>query len=152
VPLDEAGAPLKHPPRAGAEGGETGMNKSKLVDLIAEKRQLPRKRAEAVVDMVFDMMVEALKADDRIEVRGFGSFVVKHYGAYQGRNPRSGEPIQVKEKRLPFFKVGKELKQRVDSNKAPMPVDPEADNDPDDEVEDTLVEDGAGEGEEETTG
>ncbi|MBI5494017.1 MAG: integration host factor subunit beta [Deltaproteobacteria bacterium] len=99
------------------------MNKSELVDAIAEKRGLPRKRAEAVVEMVFEMMVDSLKQGERIEVRGFGSFVVKHYGAYQGRNPRSGQPIQVKEKRLPFFKVGKELKERVDADKTPIAVD-----------------------------
>lgn len=99
------------------------VNKSELVDAIAEKRGLPRKRAEAVVEMVFEMMVDSLKQGERIEVRGFGSFVVKHYGAYQGRNPRSGQPIQVKEKRLPFFKVGKELKERVDADKTPIAVD-----------------------------
>ncbi|GEM_PF-87418 len=105
------------------------MNKSKLVDLVAEKRALPRKRAEAVVDLVFDMMVDALKTNDRIEVRGFGSFVVRHYDARTGRNPRSGEPIHVKAKRMPFFKVGKELKERVDSLKGPLPVDNEPDED-----------------------
>ncbi len=120
------------------------MNKSKLVDQVAEKRGLPRKRAEAVVDLVFDMMVEALKTNDRIEVRGFGSFVVRHYDARTGRNPRSGEPIHVKAKRMPFFKVGKELKERVDNLKGPLPVD----NDPDEDEtladgpEDELDEDG----------
>ena len=58
--------------------------------------------------------MEAMRAGKRIEIRGFGSFVVKHYDSYHGRNPRTGESIQVKPKRLPFFKVGKELKERVD--------------------------------------
>jgi integration host factor subunit beta len=90
------------------------MNKSELVDLIAARQDVPRKRAEEVVELVFDMMVDALRQNDRIEVRGFGSFVVKNYGAYQGRNPRSGAPINVRAKRMPFFKVGKELRARVD--------------------------------------
>jgi integration host factor subunit beta len=99
------------------------MNKSKLVDVVAAKRGLPRKKAEDVVDLVFGLMVDALKKDDRIEVRGFGSFVAKHYGAYKGRNPRSGQPIDVPAKRVPFFKVGKELRERVDTNKTPLAPD-----------------------------
>ncbi|MEW5848759.1 MAG: HU family DNA-binding protein [Myxococcota bacterium] len=105
------------------------MNKSKLVDVIAEKRKLPRKKAEQVVDLVFDMLVDALKRDDRIEVRGFGSFVTKKYGAYKGRNPRSGEPIDVPAKRVPFFKVGKELRERVDHSTAPLQPDTDDDRD-----------------------
>src|SRR5690349_1968297 len=107
------------------------MNKSKLVDVIAEKRGIPRKKAESVVDLVFDMMVDALKKDDRIEVRGFGSFVTKRYGAYKGRNPRSGEPIDVPAKRVPFFKVGKELRERVDRSRAPLEQDNGSDTDTD---------------------
>lgn len=111
------------------------MNKSKLVDVIAERRALPRKRAEAVVDLVFDLMTDSLQRGERIEVRGFGSFEVRHYGAYQGRNPRSGEPIEVAAKKLPFFKVGKELRQRVDS--APKGTFVEG---PEDDEEDELSE------------
>ena len=61
-------------------------------------------------------MIEALQSDDRIEVRGFGSFVTKKYNSYVGRNPRTGEAIPVGPKRLPFFKVGKELRERVDED------------------------------------
>ena len=118
------------------------MNKSQLVDLIAQKRNLPRKRAEAVVDLVFDLMVTALKADERIEIRGFGSFVVKHYGAYQGRNPRSGEPIQVAAKRMPFFKVGKELRLRVDRSTAPLSTDSDDHDDEDTSPPPVRTEDG----------
>ena len=64
--------------------------------------------------MVFDMMSDALKKDDRIEIRGFGSFVNRNYGSYQGRNPKTGQVVQVPPKRVPFFKVGKELKEMVD--------------------------------------
>ena len=90
------------------------MNKSDLIEKIVELSNLPRKRAEAVVNHVFGSMTEALVKDERIEIRGFGSFVSKHYRARTGRNPRTGETINVDSKRLPFFKVGKELRERVD--------------------------------------
>lgn len=90
------------------------MNKSTLTEIVAEKGKMTKKRAEDVVNLIFDLMVDAMKKGDRIEVRGLGSFIVKEYRPYTGRNPRTGESIQVKPKRLPFFKVGKELKDRVD--------------------------------------
>ena len=91
------------------------MNKSELIEVVAEKSKITKKKAEDVVNMIFDSMVDAMVKGDRIEIRGIGSFVVKEYGSYTGRNPRTGESIRVKPKRLPFFKVGKELKERVDS-------------------------------------
>ena len=94
------------------------MNKSELIDIIAERAKTTRKRAEAVVNLIFDSMTEALVKGDRIEIRGFGSFTTKNYGAYTGRNPRTGETINVPPKKLPFFKVGKELKERVDQKPA----------------------------------
>jgi integration host factor subunit beta len=94
------------------------MNKSDLVEKIVEKADLPRKRAEQVVNVVFDAMTSALADGDRIEIRGFGSFVAKTYRARTGRNPRTGEIIPVPEKRLPFFKVGKELRERVDQGRS----------------------------------
>ncbi len=90
------------------------MNKSELVEILAERAKITRKRAEAVVNLIFDSMTDALVKGDRIEIRGFGSFTTKNYGAYTGRNPRTGETIHVPPKKLPFFKVGKELKERVD--------------------------------------
>ncbi len=90
------------------------MNKSELVDVLAQRANLTQKKAEAVVNVIFDSMTDALKQGDRIEIRGFGSFVNKEYNSYTGRNPRTGESIQVASKRLPFFKVGKELKEKVD--------------------------------------
>lgn len=90
------------------------MNKSELIDSVAARANLHRKAAEDVVNLVFDSMTDAIMKGDRIEIRGFGSFAVKDYGSYVGRNPRTGESIQVQPKRLPFFKVGKELKERVD--------------------------------------
>ncbi len=90
------------------------MNKSDLVESVVRKTDLPKKRAELVVNKVFDLMTEALAVGKRIEIRGFGSFVSKPYRARTGRNPRTGEAIPVPAKRLPFFKVGKELRERVD--------------------------------------
>ena len=90
------------------------MNKSELIEVVAERGRMTKKKAEDVVNLIFDSMVNAMKEGDRIEIRGFGSFVVKEYGAYTGRNPRTGESIKVSPKKLPFFKVGKELKERVD--------------------------------------
>jgi integration host factor subunit beta len=93
------------------------MNRSDLIDDVSSKAHIPRKRAEEVVRLIFDQLFEAIVRGDRIEIRGLGSFIVKTYGSYVGRNPRTGESIQVRPKRLPFFKVGKELKERVDGKK-----------------------------------
>lgn len=94
------------------------MTKADLVNLIADKAKLQHKQAEVVVNLVFDMMSDSLKKDDRIEIRGFGSFVNRSYGSYKGRNPKTGEMVNVPSKRVPFFKVGKELKEKVDSGEA----------------------------------
>jgi integration host factor subunit beta len=97
------------------------MNKSDLIEIVSQKANVPKKKAEEVVHLIFDTMSETLIKGDRIEIRGLGSFTVKEYGAYTGRNPRTGESIQVRPKRLPFFKVGKELRERVDGMKDPTP-------------------------------
>ena len=93
------------------------MKKSDLVDLLANKEGLAEATAKRIVDMVFDGFTEELKNGGRIEIRGFGSFTVKEYKSYTGRNPKSGKNIAVQPKKLPFFKVGKELKERVDEVK-----------------------------------
>jgi len=90
------------------------MNKSQLIEALAKKENLPLKKAEAVVNTAFNDVENALVKGERVEIRGFGSFKVKHYDGYQGRNPKTGELINVATKKLPFFKVGKELKERVD--------------------------------------
>ena len=90
------------------------MNKSQLIEALAKSDNLPLKKAEEIVNTVFGNMEKALIDGKRIEIRGFGSFKVKHYDGYQGRNPKTGEIINVTAKKLPFFKVGKELKERVD--------------------------------------
>lgn len=103
------------------EGGS--MNKSGLVNVICEKANIPRKRAKETVDLIFDAMIESLLKGDRIEIRGLGSFAIRNYGAYTGRNPKTGESIQVAPKKLPFFKVGKELKEFVDGKGPPETTD-----------------------------
>lgn len=100
------------------------MNKSDLIEIVAQKANIPKKKAEDVVEMIFDTMTETLVRGGRIEIRGLGSFTVKEYGAYVGRNPRTGESINVKPKRLPFFKVGKELRERVDLEEGAAAVPP----------------------------
>ena len=90
------------------------MTKSDLIAALAVKEHLTEKSAMEIVNLVFDGFTNTLKNGGRIEIRGFGSFVVRKYGAYRGRNPKTGKIVEVKPKRLPFFKVGKELKKRVD--------------------------------------
>ncbi len=89
------------------------MNKSDLIETLANQTNITKSRAENVVNCVFDAMTDALKRGEGVELRGFGSFSVREYKAYDGRNPRTGEPVHVASKRLPFFKVGKELKEMV---------------------------------------
>lgn len=89
------------------------MTKSDLIERLAARLGLPKGRAEVVVNCVFDSMEEALRHGERIELRGFGSFELRNYSAYAGRNPRTGGPVEVREKRLPFFRVGKEMKERI---------------------------------------
>ena len=90
------------------------MNRSDLINSLKDKVALSRKDAGKVVDTFFDALKETLSKSDRVEIRGFGSFSVKSYKPYVGRNPKTGEKIIVTSKKLPFFKVGKELKEMVD--------------------------------------
>jgi integration host factor subunit beta len=89
------------------------MTKSDLIDVLCETQKMPKGRAELLVNVIFDSMEASLRRGERIEIRGFGSFEIREYRAYEGRNPRTGSAVAVKPKRLPFFKVGKELKERV---------------------------------------
>ena len=90
------------------------MNKSQLIEEIAMRQGLSLKVAEAVLNIFFGTIADGLIREERAEIRGFGSFKTKTYEGYQGRNPKSGQPIQVTPKKLPFFKVGKELRELVD--------------------------------------
>lgn len=94
------------------------MTKSELIDAIATSGSLTKARAELLVNCIFDSMTEALERGEGIEIRGFGSFTVRPYKPYSGRNPRTGETVPVPAKRLPFFKVGKELREIVDKSRA----------------------------------
>ena len=89
------------------------MTKSDLINALSARASITHSRAEQVVNVIFDAMTESLVAGEGIEIRGFGSFSVRSYKGYKGRNPRTGEPVEVAPKRLPFFKVGKELKELV---------------------------------------
>ena len=91
------------------------MNKQQLIEQLAQSERITQQMAKSVVDITFQSMADALSRGDRIEIRGFGSFKVKHYDGYEGRNPKTGEIIKVSPKKLPFFKVGKDLKERVDT-------------------------------------
>ncbi len=91
------------------------MTKSDLTAELSKEKGLPLTKAGDVVNIVFDGIVNTLKKGGRVELRGFGSFKVKKYKGYKGRNPKTGEPIKVKAKKLPFFKCGKELKERVNT-------------------------------------
>lgn len=91
------------------------MNKSQLVEALAKAENLTLKTAEDVVNTVFKEMEKTLARGERIEIRGLGSFKIKHYESYDGRNPKTGKIIQVENKKLPFFKVGRDLKEMVDT-------------------------------------
>ena len=90
------------------------MNKLELIDAMKNECRISKKEAATIVDLFFDKISSTLAEGDRVEIRGLCSFFVKEYDSYQGRNPLTGERIQVAPKRLPFFKCGRELKRRVD--------------------------------------
>lgn len=94
------------------------MTKADLIAVVADKLKFPWARAELLVDRIFESMVDALKRGEGIEIRGFGSFTIRQYKAYDGRNPRTGETVHVRPKRLAFFKVGKELRERVNAGRS----------------------------------
>lgn len=91
------------------------MNKSGLIDALSTKEGLHEKTAAEIVNMVMDGFTDALKKGGRIEIRGFGCFSVREYGGYTGRNPKTGAKTEVGAKKLPFFKVGKELEAKVNA-------------------------------------
>ncbi len=119
------------------------MTKSELIERIAENLKLPAGKAEAIVNCVFDSMVAALVRGEGIEIRGLGSFTVRDYKSYEGRNPRTGEPVHVAPKRLPFFKVGKDLRELVNKQTGPLPDDDDGPDDtgPDDDHPDDDADD-----------
>ena len=90
------------------------MVRSELVTILSARADVIQTQAEEVVEFFFAEIVKAMTTEGRVEVRGFGSFSVRKYRSYEGRNPKTGKVISVAQKKLPFFKVGLELRQRVD--------------------------------------
>jgi integration host factor subunit beta len=90
------------------------MNKLELIDTLRDECRISKKEAATIVDLFFGKISTALADGDRVEIRGLCSFFVKEYDSYQGRNPRTGERVQVAPKKMPFFKCGMELRNRVD--------------------------------------
>ena len=90
------------------------MNKLELISVLKQRADLTKTEAAEVVEIFFDSLTEALANDERVEIRGLCSFFIKEYKSYTGRNPKTGQKVTIPPKRLPFFKCGKELKERVD--------------------------------------
>jgi len=101
------------------------MNKSGFTKSFAEKLNVDMKKAREIIDTVFDTLTQALLRGERIELRGFGTFVVRKYDSYVGRNPKTGETIQALSKKLPFFKAGKNLRERVNYGPNILVIDDE---------------------------
>ncbi len=97
------------------------MTKSELIESFAERAKRPKKQAEEIVNSIIASLTQSILKEDRIEIRGFGSFSIKDYKPYRGRNPKTGETVQVKAKKSVHFKVGKELKERVNQSSANAP-------------------------------
>ena len=91
------------------------MNRQRLIEILEEDKKLSTEEATDVVNRFFAEMSEALERGDRVEIRGLCSFYIKNYKTYYGRNPKTGERVKVRPKKLPFFKCGKELKERVNN-------------------------------------
>ena len=100
----------------GGDGATGVMTKAELVDEVARVVQLTKKQAETIVNIVFDSIVDSLRAGQKIELRGFGSFRLRSRKSRTGRNPKTGEKVEVPSKKIPYFKPGKELKELI--NKA----------------------------------
>lgn len=98
------------------------MTKAELVEDVARAAELTKKDAERLVEIVFESIIDTLNHGEKIELRGFGSFRVRERGARRGRNPKTGDPVNIPAKRVPYFKPGKELKELINEDHAPAPV------------------------------
>ena len=92
-----------------------GMTKAELVEQVARNTQLTKKHAEIMVNTVFDSIVDSLKDGEKIELRGFGSFRIRQRDSRVGRNPKTGDTVQVPSKKIPYFKPGKELRELLNA-------------------------------------
>lgn len=97
----------------------SGMTKAELVEEVAKSTQLTKKHAEIIVNTVFESIVTSLREGEKIELRGFGSFRIRHRGARMGRNPKTGDKVRVPSKRIPYFKPGKDLRELLNSDSRP---------------------------------
>ncbi|MBA3323426.1 MAG: HU family DNA-binding protein [Pyrinomonadaceae bacterium] len=98
------------------------MTKAELVDDVARAAELTKKDAERLVEIVFESIIDTLNQGEKIELRGFGSFRVRERGARRGRNPKTGDPVDIPAKRVPYFKPGKELKELINEDGATTPA------------------------------
>jgi integration host factor subunit beta len=98
------------------------MTKAELVEDVADAAELTKKDAERLVEIVFESIIETLNQGEKIELRGFGSFRVRERGARRGRNPKTGDPVSIPAKRVPYFKPGKELKELINEHNSQVPV------------------------------
>jgi integration host factor subunit beta len=101
------------------------MTKADLIDEVSRVAELTRKDSETIVESIFDSVVRSLRAGDKIEIRGFGSFRTRQRNARVGRNPKTGDRVEVPPKKIPYFKPSKELKDLVNQNTAAVPASPE---------------------------
>jgi integration host factor subunit beta len=101
------------------EEGPQIMTKAELVEEVARVAELTKKHSEVIVNTVFDSIIEALQKDEKIELRGFGSFRIRQRRSRQGRNPKTGDKVDVPAKKIPYFKPGKELKELINSDSRP---------------------------------
>jgi len=106
------------------EAGERTVTKADLIEEVIRVTELPRKESESVVETVFESIIEALQKNDKIEIRGFGSFRTRERRGRVGRNPKTGAKVDVPAKRIPFFKPSKELKDYVNAHKTAAPAAP----------------------------
>ncbi len=93
------------------------MTKADLITALASEMKLTSHESTAIINSILETMTDALCRNEAVEIRGFGTFTIREYASYEARNPKTGERIQVKEKKLPFFKVGKDLKERVNTDR-----------------------------------
>ena len=93
------------------------MTKADLIAALEKQGNLTHRQAENVINICFESMIKSLYKDNRIEIRGFGSFANRNYKSYEGRNPKTGKVVKVSPKKVPFFKAGKDLKEMVDAGK-----------------------------------
>jgi integration host factor subunit beta len=117
--LDAHADPKTSPATRGE--GRASMTKADLVERLAQEKKIAKQHAELLVDAVFATMEQSLRRGERIEIRGFGTFQIRSYKGYAGRNPKTGKPVHVAPKRLPFFKASRNLVARIDSGRGKHP-------------------------------